>query len=58
MGGFLWVGLKGVKHHREAASASPEIVEKEWHRVQDIIKQTGLAAQDVFNMDETDLFYV
>jgi hypothetical protein len=32
----LWVGLKGVKHHREAASASPEIVEKEWHQVQDI----------------------
>ena len=51
------MGLKGVKRHGEAASASTEAIEKEKHRVQNIIKQLGLAEWDVFNMDETGLFY-
>ena len=51
------MGLKGVKRHGEAASASTEAIEKEKHRIQNIIKQSGLAEWDVFNMDETGLFY-
>ena len=53
----LRMGLKGVKRHGEAASASTEAIEKERHRIQNIIEQMGLAARDVFNMDETGLFY-
>ena len=53
----LRIGLKGVKRHREAASACPEAIEKERNRIQNIIKESGLAAKDVFNMDETGLFY-
>ena len=54
----LQIGLKGVKHHGEAASACPEAIEKEQNRIQKIIKESGLGAKDVFNMDETGLFYV
>ena len=52
-----WMGLKGVKHHGEAASASTEAIKKEKHWIQNIIKQLRLAEWDVFNMDETGLFY-
>jgi hypothetical protein len=50
--------LKGVKCHGEAASACPETVEIKQKQIQDLIEQSGFAAQDVFNMDKTGLFYV
>lgn len=53
----LRVGLKGVKRHGEAASACPEAIEEEQNRIQKIIKEAGLTEKDVFNMDETGLFY-
>ena len=46
-----------MKCHGEAASACPEAIEKEQNQIQNIIKESGLAAKDVFNMDETGLFY-
>ena len=53
----LRTGLKGVKRHGDAASACPEAVENEQQRIRSIIKQSGFAMRDVFNMDETGLFY-
>ena len=49
--------LKSVKCHGEAGSANPDVVQKEQQRIQDLIKSKGYALKDVFNMDETGLFY-
>ena len=51
------VGLKQMKWHGEAGSAPAEVVKKEQQRIQELIQQSGFAPQDVFNMDETGLFY-
>ena len=50
-------GLKGTRRHGEAGSADINTVEPERQRVQDIIRSTGYELKDIFNMDETGLFY-
>lgn len=50
-------GLKEMKRHGEAASSSAETVEREQKRIQELIKKCGYELQDIFNMDETGLFY-
>ena len=45
------------KRHGEAALASPEAVEEERKRVQELIEKQGFKACDIYNMDETGLFY-
>ncbi|KIL66716.1 hypothetical protein M378DRAFT_74681 [Amanita muscaria Koide BX008] len=50
-------GLKERKRHGEAGSASQLTVEEERQRVQKIISDGGYRPRDVFNMDETGLFY-
>ena len=50
-------GLKEFKRHGEAASASSETVEREKQRIQELLKEYGVELRDVFNMDETGLFY-
>lgn len=50
-------GLKEFKRHGDAASSSPETVEQERKRVQELIDKYGYKLQDIFNMDETGLFY-
>lgn len=51
------MGLKQMKRHGEAGSAKPEVVEKEQQRIRELIQQSGFAPRDIFNMDETGLFY-
>lgn len=41
----------------EAASANPEVVKTEQLRIQELIKESGYQLRDIFNMDETGLFY-
>ena len=53
-------GLKQLKRHGEAASVEQDTVEDERKRVQAVIKEfmgLGYTLRDVFNMDETGLFY-
>ena len=50
--------LKGVKWHGEATSAAKETVEKERSQIQELIENLGYEQYDVFNRDETVLFYV
>lgn len=50
-------GLKQMKRHGEAASANPETVEQERRRIQELIAKYGYQLRDIFNMDETGLFY-
>jgi hypothetical protein len=49
--------LMQQKQHGEAASASAGTVELERKRVQELIRDSGYELQDIFNMDETGLFY-
>jgi cupin superfamily acireductone dioxygenase involved in methionine salvage len=51
------MGLKQMKQHGKAGSVQPEVVEQEQHQIQELIQQSGFALQDIFNMDETGLFY-
>ena len=51
-------GLKELKRHGEAGSADSETVERERERIQELIKKCGYKLRDIFNMDETGLFYV
>jgi hypothetical protein len=51
------LGLHEFKRHGEAASASPEVVEEERKRVRELIEKGGFKARDIYNMDETGLFY-
>lgn len=53
----IWHGLKDLKRHGEAASANPEVVKMEQCRIQGLIKKNGYQLRDIFNMDETGLFY-
>jgi hypothetical protein len=50
-------GLREFKSHGEAGSALAEDVEKERLRVQELIRKYGFRLRDIFNMDETGLFY-
>ena len=50
-------GLKEMKRHGEAASSAADTVEKERKRVQDLIKEADYQLRDIYNMDETGLFY-
>jgi hypothetical protein len=50
-------GLKQFKWHGEAASASMDTVEQERSWIQEVIMNYGLGLQDIFNIDETGLFY-
>ena len=50
-------GLKEFKQHGVAASASSATVERERHRIQELIIKYGYELRDIFNMDETGLFY-
>ena len=50
-------GLKEFKRHGEAASANSETVERERQRIQTLIEEYGVEPRDLFNTDETGLFY-
>ncbi|KAJ3018432.1 hypothetical protein NUW54_g336 [Trametes sanguinea] len=50
-------GLREFKRHGEAASASAETVEQERQRIQKLILEHGYQPCDIYNMDETGLFY-
>jgi hypothetical protein len=49
--------LKEFKCHGEAGSASPVKVEEEQKHIQELIKKARYQLKDIFNMDETGLFY-
>jgi hypothetical protein len=50
-------GLKEMKRHGEAGSASETTVEEERKRVRAIIEASRLPLDCIYNMDETGLFY-
>jgi hypothetical protein len=54
-------GLKQFKRHGEAGSADPEVIRTERSRLQklmeELIQEHGYTLKDIFNMDETGLFY-
>ena len=50
-------GLKEFKCHGEAASVGSETAEREQQRIQELIQTYGVKPQDLFNADETGLFY-
>ncbi|KIK76973.1 hypothetical protein PAXRUDRAFT_168237 [Paxillus rubicundulus Ve08.2h10] len=49
--------LKNMKRHGEAASAPPDTVEKERLCLQELIKKEGYKPHNIFNADESSLFY-
>ena len=49
--------IKEFKSHGEAGSADPSDVEAEHQCMQELIKSGGYSLWDIFNMDETGLFY-
>ena len=51
------IGLKEMKRHGNAASAHLNTVEKARQRIKTLIQQSGFTARNIFNMDETGLFY-
>jgi hypothetical protein len=51
------VGLKEIKRHGEAASVTIKIAEKERLCIQDLIRKKGYVKHNVFNADDTSLFY-
>jgi hypothetical protein len=51
------LGLKKWKRHGEAGSADPEVVANERTRVQKLLQESGYMRHEIFNMDETGLFY-
>ena len=51
-------GLKGFKQHGEAGSANPEDVEHDREHICELIWCRGYQLKDIFNMDETGLFWV
>ncbi len=50
-------GLRQMKRHGEAASSNVETVRKERNRLQDLIRDSGYALRDMFNMDESGLLW-
>jgi hypothetical protein len=51
------LGLKKWKRHGESGSADPEVVVREHERVHKLLQESGYEQRDIFNMDETGLFY-
>jgi hypothetical protein len=51
------MAIKEYKSHGEAGSADPKVVEMERRHIQELIKEGGHNLRDIFNMDETGLFY-
>ncbi|KIK22858.1 hypothetical protein PISMIDRAFT_11322 [Pisolithus microcarpus 441] len=51
-------GLKEIKRHGEAASAASETVDREQQHIQGLITKYGYQPCDIFNADESSLFYV
>ena len=51
------MSLKERKRHGEAASVDRQTAEKERQRIQALIKDSQYELKDIFNMDETGLFY-
>jgi cupin superfamily acireductone dioxygenase involved in methionine salvage len=49
--------LKEIRRHGKAGSSNAETVEKERRWIQELIKKYGYELRDIFNMDETGLFY-
>ena len=56
-----WCGLKSFKQHGEAGSASPKEVEHEHECIHEcickLVAKHGYQLKDMFNMDETGLFW-
>ena len=50
-------GLQQMKRHGEAASSNAETVTEERKQMQDLIREGGYELRDVFNMDESGLFW-
>jgi hypothetical protein len=50
-------GLKEFRRHGEAASSDPADVAKERARIRELIVKHRYRLKDIFNMDETGLFY-
>src|SRR5712672_2453564 len=50
-------GLQQMKRQGEAASSNAETVKKERKRLQDLIREAGYELRDIFNMDESGLFW-
>ncbi|CDO68936.1 hypothetical protein BN946_scf185000.g79 [Trametes cinnabarina] len=50
-------GLCGIKRHGEAGSVETRTVEEERARIQKLIRNRGYRPCDIYNMDETGLFY-
>ncbi|KAJ6605570.1 hypothetical protein DFH09DRAFT_1067823 [Mycena vulgaris] len=50
-------GLKELKRHGEADSADLVDIEADRKRIQELILTEGYALKDIFNMDETGLFW-
>ncbi|THU82995.1 DDE-domain-containing protein [Dendrothele bispora CBS 962.96] len=51
-------GLRKLRRHGEGGSVNPVAVERERKRIQELIKKYRYHLKDIFNMDETGLFYV
>lgn len=51
------VGLKEIRRHGEAASVSQDAALAEQLRVREVIRRYGFPRKDVYNMDETGLFW-
>jgi hypothetical protein len=50
-------GLREFKRHGDAASSDPKTIEDERKHIQELIAKYGYKLRDIFNMDETGLFY-
>ena len=50
-------GLREMKRYGEAASAKPETMEHERRRIHDLIQEAQYKPHNIYNMDETGLFY-
>ena len=50
-------GLKQFKHHGKGESVGTERIKRERRHVQKLIEEYGYELRDIFNMDETGLFY-
>ena len=51
------MAIKEYQSHGEAGSADPKDVEMERQRIKKLIEENGYHLRDIYNMDETGLFY-
>jgi cupin superfamily acireductone dioxygenase involved in methionine salvage len=49
--------LREFKRHGDTASSDTETIEAERKHIQELIEKYGYQLRDIFNMDETGLFY-